>query len=451
MANRFWVGGTATWDNISLLKWSTTSGGLGGAAVPNNGDNVFFDANSGSGTVTISSSIAATARNLDCTGFTGTITGVSSGFLQLTGGFILAAGMGFTFQGDLNFISTLANSINTNGISLLCASVTFNGTGSWTLLGNFSTNIFSANTTLQLIEGTLDLNNFACTMGQFLASGNNTRTLGFGTTGQLRLIDVNTVFDIDYDNLTVTGNSVIVIVPIATTGVLNIAMINGSEADALNFYISPNTTFDGLFNDSGAVYNNLAFNPGFTGTLAANDRTVYGPLSLINGMTTETGVNATIIGGTNVTQKIYTDSVVVNFPLTVSASNSIALFTSDLNLTSDLTFTDGTIQFTGGTINTVGNFFTTGTNPKILNSDPAGAQATISKASGVVDVSYLTIQDSFADGGATFNAFLTNNNFDAGNNTNWNFTAPPSSGGAFNDYIIRSFLRYDRVTLYRRD
>jgi hypothetical protein len=29
MANRYWVGGTATWDATAGTKWATTSGGAG--------------------------------------------------------------------------------------------------------------------------------------------------------------------------------------------------------------------------------------------------------------------------------------------------------------------------------------------------------------------------------------------------------------------------------------
>lgn len=34
MADRYWVGGTATWDNTAGTKWSATSGGAGWASVP---------------------------------------------------------------------------------------------------------------------------------------------------------------------------------------------------------------------------------------------------------------------------------------------------------------------------------------------------------------------------------------------------------------------------------
>ena len=48
MADRYWRGGSGSWNTTT--NWSTTSGGGGGASVPTAADNVFFDTNSGSGT-----------------------------------------------------------------------------------------------------------------------------------------------------------------------------------------------------------------------------------------------------------------------------------------------------------------------------------------------------------------------------------------------------------------
>ena len=38
MPDRYWVGGTASWDNTVGTKWSATSGGPGGASVPTTSD-----------------------------------------------------------------------------------------------------------------------------------------------------------------------------------------------------------------------------------------------------------------------------------------------------------------------------------------------------------------------------------------------------------------------------
>jgi hypothetical protein len=78
MPDRYWVGGTGTWDNSSTTNWSATSGGSGGASVPTSSDDVFFNANSGSGTVTIAAT--ANIKNFTLTGYTGTITGTNTIF-----------------------------------------------------------------------------------------------------------------------------------------------------------------------------------------------------------------------------------------------------------------------------------------------------------------------------------------------------------------------------------
>lgn len=78
MANRYWVGGTGTWDSSNTTNWSATSGGTGGASVPTSSDDVFFNANSGSGVVTLG---AATVRTIDLRGFTGSFS--SSGGIRL--------------------------------------------------------------------------------------------------------------------------------------------------------------------------------------------------------------------------------------------------------------------------------------------------------------------------------------------------------------------------------
>lgn len=44
MANRYWIGGTGSWNDI--VHWSSTSGGTPGASEPISSDDVFFDSNS---------------------------------------------------------------------------------------------------------------------------------------------------------------------------------------------------------------------------------------------------------------------------------------------------------------------------------------------------------------------------------------------------------------------
>lgn len=53
---RYWVGGTGNTNDIT--HWAATSGGAGSAGVPTAADDVYFDANSGAGTVTINAALS---------------------------------------------------------------------------------------------------------------------------------------------------------------------------------------------------------------------------------------------------------------------------------------------------------------------------------------------------------------------------------------------------------
>lgn len=65
MADRYWVGGTGTWDSSTTTHWSDSSGGTGGKSVPASGDTVYIDSNSGTGgwTVTAGVDIEVTSFN----------------------------------------------------------------------------------------------------------------------------------------------------------------------------------------------------------------------------------------------------------------------------------------------------------------------------------------------------------------------------------------------------
>jgi len=65
----YWVGGTDLWDTTKGTKWSLTSGGAGGEQIPTSRDTTVFDANSGSGTVTLTAS--SYAAGVQCAGFAG--------------------------------------------------------------------------------------------------------------------------------------------------------------------------------------------------------------------------------------------------------------------------------------------------------------------------------------------------------------------------------------------
>ena len=109
-----------------------------------------------------------------------------------------------------------------------------------------------------------------------------------------------------------------------------------------------------------------------------------------------------------------------------------ALSITGANTFNDLqnTVTPATFTLPASTTTTVSALSLQGTSGNLvtLDSSTPATRATLSKASGTVDVSYLSIKDSAATGGASFVALPSNGNIDAGNNTGWRFLVLRSFG-----------------------
>ena len=72
MANRYWVGGSGTWNTTNTANWSATSGGASGASVPTAADSAFLDAASGAAVVTLGANVSVLRLLLNNV-FTGTL------------------------------------------------------------------------------------------------------------------------------------------------------------------------------------------------------------------------------------------------------------------------------------------------------------------------------------------------------------------------------------------
>jgi hypothetical protein len=179
MATYYWVGGTGTWNDVSTTNWSLTSGGSGGAGVPNGGDNVIFNSASSSGsyTVTLGTGILVPVRDV-------TMSGPASGTLSFNGSSVL-----FQLYGNLTISATgvsttnwfvycygTSQTITTNGVSiqsLRTASATTISLGSA---------LVSAGVTVQA-GGTLTTNNYNITTQNInIGSGSAARTFNLGTS-----------------------------------------------------------------------------------------------------------------------------------------------------------------------------------------------------------------------------------------------------------------------------
>ena len=174
MADRYWVGGTATWDLTAGTKWALTSGGAGGQAVPTAADNVFFDAASGPVTVTISG--FRVANSVNCTGFVGSIVGTTSVGITLSGSLILNSEM--LYSGGLQLFFRGVGSITSAG--KVFRNITLENSGSTNITLNDALTTQSLGV-FTLTAGALNLNNFTLTCGRFESNNSNVRSIAFGT------------------------------------------------------------------------------------------------------------------------------------------------------------------------------------------------------------------------------------------------------------------------------
>jgi hypothetical protein len=302
-----------------------------------------------------------------------------------------------------------------------------------------------------LTNGTLDLNGYTLTTGGFSSTNSNTRTLAFGSTGKIVATTNNGTVCVTSTatGLTVTGSRRVELnysgsVGTRTiSGALTATVIEG--VNLLDYYITAGT--DTIFFTASRSYGDVDFSNGgtstFAGSLSAvtNTTAIYGNLILNSAMSLGSGTDVVQMKATSGTKTITSAGKTLDFPLTFDGIGGTWSCTDALTLgsTRALTMTNGTLRLAAGTTSTVGSFVTSGTNPKFLLSATPGTPATISDASGTNTVSYLTVQDNIATGGAVWDA-LDITNVDAGDNTGWLFSTTPSIGNEIT-MRLRSFTQ----------
>lgn len=222
MANRYWVGGTGSWTAANTANWSATSNGAGGASVPTAADDVFVNASSGGGTLTIATNVAL-AKSLDFTGFTGNLV-LNQGF-TLSGGLTLGASMGTITGGGYfyTFSATTDNGgagwpINMNGKAFPSGSAStfaFSGVGGkWVLQGNANFGTSQINVS----SGTFDTGNYNVTASGITSNSALARTLTFGSSAITVTAQANPWL-IGGSAPTITANTAVVTVTGNTNGV----------------------------------------------------------------------------------------------------------------------------------------------------------------------------------------------------------------------------------------
>lgn len=173
---------------------------------------------------------------------------------------------------------------------------------------------------------------------------------------------------------------------------------------------------------------NLTFNGG-TLVCPAVTATAFNNAQPAN-FTTTAGTGTGKISMTGATAKTFVGGG-STYNCTLEQAGAGALTITGSNTFNDITNTTQPVSvlFTAGTTNTFNNFSLSGTSGNLVTiGSVTAASHTLSKSSGIVNVSYCTISRSTATGGATWQAYTTNGNVNGGNNSGWIFSAFSGNG-----------------------
>jgi hypothetical protein len=400
MADRYWVaGGTGNYN--STTNWSATSGGASGASVPTTVDNVFFNAASGTGIATITSS--ANCRDLNLTGFSGTlnftnpltlngtILNFGLGTYTVTGAqrlrlitTLTITSNGTNYTGNIDIGSTITvtladnltcsgtfecssgttstmngNTLNISGNLLFSGtlnltgttSIVFNGTGTWS---HTSTGVLRNNVTINT-AGTLTLGTnvyyntgtLTYTAGTVITTG-NTLLIGAATTLNTNGITWNNISAITATNITLGSN-------LTLTGTL----INGAGgATTLSFtlggnsLISTNANLTLTGNSTFTMPANQTFktltSTGTGGNINTNTLTITENLT-IGTSAPISGTTSIVYGGTG-TWTALNSSSFINNNLTINTAGTLTISGIVYKGSGLFTYIAGTIDDTTGTV-----------------------------------------------------------------------------------------------------
>ena len=268
MASRYWVGTDGSWSDTA--NWSDTTGGTGGFSVPTASDDVFFDASSGSGTVTVD--VSSVCDDLDFTGFTGTFAG--SAALAISGSLTLATGMTRTYTGAITFNATSTGKTLTFNGKTTASAVTFNGSGGgWTVQDAWN----NGTSDITLTAGSLDTNDQSVSCGSIASQSSSTRTLTFGASivtlsGGFSTFASNFTFNSGTSTLNINGTAPGNTLISATSGghtfydvIIQLAGSSQSILSGTNTFRT--LTITGAASKTGYVDINNSTNQTVTGTL----------------------------------------------------------------------------------------------------------------------------------------------------------------------------------------
>jgi hypothetical protein len=159
--DRYWVGGSGQWSNTA--HWSTTSGGSGGASLPDSQTSCFFDANSFSGaSQTVALDTDGVCWNVNWTGATHNPT-FNFGTSTLTVGGVLTQIAAMSFGGSTGSVDAHVLTLNPNtGSQYNLTGITTDDLVSNGSAGNLVNVTGNLTVNTELAADYLDLTNSTC-------------------------------------------------------------------------------------------------------------------------------------------------------------------------------------------------------------------------------------------------------------------------------------------------
>lgn len=213
MADRYWVGGTGNWSDTA--RWSTTSGGSGGASVPTSADDVFFDNNSAAGTFTVTIDTNSSCLNFDASGITNsarkmTLTPTTGSYISIFGNWVNPTSTYFattsiSSAGIIFAATSTGYTFTTNAVSFTFLILFGNGSvgtgGGWKLVGSLT-----STTTIFFRNGTFDTdsaNNYSVTASSITADGVQSTTVNLNASS----VALNGTTSVTISNANLTLNA----------------------------------------------------------------------------------------------------------------------------------------------------------------------------------------------------------------------------------------------------
>ena len=303
----YWVGGTGNWS--STTKWSTSSGGGSGAAIPTSLDAVNFDMMSNATAYTATIDVGTGGALARCASFTmtgplvGNVTFAGSTALAFHGNVSFSAtGITRTYAGAMFWAGNSSYTFTTNGLTLGSACTVIGAGSTWELGSAF--NIGS--TIFSITYGTFDtsVNNYSLASGALSSNNSNVRA-------------------VILNGSTLTLTSAATAVSLATT--TNFTFNGGTSSIVL-------TGSGPAFNGGKITFNNLSFTSTLSNSIAITGANTFNTLSFAG--RTGVGINAVTFSA---------DQTITTLTLNAGTASAYRTFLASDTIGTTRTLTVGTL------------------------------------------------------------------------------------------------------------